>query len=858
MSATEAEQSADRDPPKASVEQAAPAAELAPVAARPGAAARLSRWLPLLAFLLLFASLFGPLRASGIWDPFELRVADLSRRIALTLLGATGLGIEGATNSVPTLGELSRGQLPFTSIALGFKLFGLHEWAGRLPLALWGVVGALATYALVARLADRVAGAFSVLALATMPLFFLHARTMLGDIVTMSSLAVAAAGLGIATFDRELSPVRRSGWLVLGLAGLGAGFGARGVLLGVATPAVGIGLGWALLRSRQGAIGQRFRDGIGACCLALGVTALVVGLRVLGRAGDDPAQFSQLLGASVKPTRMLPTYDTVIAYLGHGLFPWSAVLPFAIGRLFRPPHGVDPRAAESETALRIILILIATLTFGVQALSASVVGLLPFAGVCMLAAIAGVSLRDFDRGAPGSRTLAMGVAAFAILFYEDLKTYPEKGLSAFVVDDPRFPDSFKEPAHTLLKIATLALLVGFCGAFYETTSAKARRFSREEYLAWPKLSKSLWSGNLWFSFLVSEAALVGYAVLTWASRSFFHWKQFDQVGPLGRQLASFGYIALPVLVYVLPAAALFARDVLREIFVRAPVSRATVATFSVALSGSVLSFAYYPKLTAQISPKEVFDSYKTHAKAGEALGIVGVGTGAATYYAGRNVPTFENANAAFTWLTEATDRRWLVLRSGDLPQVNSLFRGMPSAPGNVPVLDARSSEILLLSNQLGPGEKNENPFANWVLDRAPTPRMPMDANLGGQLDVLGWEVSDLSGNALDSVVPQKQYQFRTYYKVVASISGNWETFIHIDGFQRRFNGDHPTLESKYPFHLWRVGDFIVDVYPFSLEPNFTPGDYDVFFGLFIGSRRLEVKRGRHNDNRLEGGHLRVR
>ena len=174
------------------------------------------------------------------------------------------------------------------------------------------------------------------------------------------------------------------------------------------------------------------------------------------------------------------------------------------------------------------------------------------------------------------------------------------------------------------------------------------------------------------------------------------------------------------------------------------------------------------------------------------------------------------------------------------------------------MIDGKSSEILLLSNQLADGEKNENPFAGWILDNAPSPMHRMDANLGGQLDVLGWDVTTEDGKPVSSVVPQKQYEFRTYYKVVAAISGNWETFIHIDGFQRRFNGDHKTLENKYPFHLWRVGDYVVDVYPFTLEPNFTPGDYDVFFGLFIGSRRLEVKRGRHNDNRLEAGKIRVR
>src|SRR4051812_10404777 len=92
-------------------------------------------WFTLLVALL---SLFAPLAASGIWDPPEREVAEFSRRIALNLLGGHGLAVEGANNEVPTRSELGRGELPFTSIAVGFRAFGLHDWAGRLPLALWG------------------------------------------------------------------------------------------------------------------------------------------------------------------------------------------------------------------------------------------------------------------------------------------------------------------------------------------------------------------------------------------------------------------------------------------------------------------------------------------------------------------------------------------------------------------------------------------------------------------------------------------------------------------------------------------------------------------------------------------------
>ena len=55
-------------------------------------------------------------------------------------------------------------------------------------------------------------------------------------------------------------------------------------------------------------------------------------------------------------------------------------------------------------------------------------------------------------------------------------------------------------------------------------------------------------------------------------------------------------------------------------------------------------------------------------------------------------------------------------------------------------------------------------------------------------------------------VPGRKYHIRLYYKVLATIAGEWETFIHIDGFHRRFNGDHKTLGGKYAFNLWQVGD----------------------------------------------------
>ncbi len=845
---------ADDEPPPETATDAGPASGGAPTdAKRP--------WLVGFAAVVTLASFFAPISASGIWDPPELHVAELARRIAVNLLGAKGLVLAGAVNSVPTLGELARGQLPFTSIAVGFKLFGLHDWAGRLPLAIWGVLGVLATYALVSRLADRAAGAFSALALATMPLYFLHARTILGDIVTMASIAIAVAGLGIAAFDHRGSSGTRQRvlWLVLGLVGLAAGFGSRGVLIGIAIPALGVGAAWLVLIAGNGA---RERDPLGSVVgllsLAIGGVALGIGVNALAHAADHPANYLMVLGVAVEPPRQRPTFDFVIHYLGHGLYPWSAVLPFALGRVLRAPAGVEGAARDREVALRITLILVAVAGFGVYGLLAPATGHLPYGPVFALAGIAALALRDFERGAPGSRTMAMGVGALAVLFYEDFREYPIKGLSAFAADNVNFPESFREPGTAIIRYGTLLLLVGFFFSFMERQSEAERRFDKQEYLRWPRLVRSLWNGNLAFVMLVGEAALVALGGLAYLSHSRFHWKQFAGVGEQEYVLLYAAWLVLPALVYLAPAGVMFARDVFRFLYAHVPTTRAVGSTTAVVACGAALSLGYYPKLARQISPKEVFESFQTHARKGEALALMGVGTGSARYYTGGEVPTFSDVNSAFNWLTATRDRRWLAIRANDLPQMNSMYRGHTSPPQNLPVLDARSSEILLVSNELRPGEKNDNPFRDEILGERPHPQHPLDGSFNNQLDALGWAVTDLDGKPVDAIVPLRTYRFKIYYKVAAPIAGSWETFIHIDGFQRRYNGDHKTLDGKYAFNLWRVGDYIVDTHEIALEPNFTPGDYHVFFGLFIGDRRLEVKRGAQNENRLDGGIIHVR
>jgi hypothetical protein len=288
-------------------------------------------------------------------------------------------------------------------------------------------------------------------------------------------------------------------------------------------------------------------------------------------------------------------------------------------------------------------------------------------------------------------------------------------------------------------------------------------------------------------------------------------------------------------------------------------SRAAFMVFSAALVGFVLCFSYYPALANQLSPKEVFESYVRVRHEGEPLALLGVGGRTSAYYAGGQPPTFTDGQTAYKWLMGGqSQRRFLAMKAEELPKLNQLYREHSDPRSNLPVLDARSSQILLVGSKVGSGDKNQNPLDKILLSEPPHPQHKLDVNMEDKLECLGYDVTDQGGKLVDSIAPGRKYRMRTYYQVLAPITTEWEAFIHIDGFHRRHNGDHKPMDGKYPFALWLKDDLLVDDYEFGLEPNFSPGQYTMFFGLFVGETRLKVKSGPNDgDNRINGGNIRV-
>jgi hypothetical protein len=725
-------------------------------------------------------------------------------------------------------------------------------------------------------------------------------------------------------------------------------------------------------------------DVVGAVSLVAGVGAVAMAIHA---SQFEDKNLNLWLGAMARPPGKYPTFDYYVAAIGHSLAPWSAFVPFAIGRMLAnpvAPAGDD--GAERESLGRMAVIVGAAVAFVAHAYLVATTDLIAFSGPVLCAVACAVALRDFERGARASIAIGVGTLVLAAVLHHDFHELPDKAYQAFGIANATFPEGFKNSALNLWWV----VLGGFALCAFLTwveRDADRRPFDPATYGRVLRALRDPYDGAFAFMYfaLVACAAFAGLIVFIgmrthatwlptmsagWADILLKAWWQiafippgaifgllfacdvwlwaFGRPRPLGTPSFTRGFepfeelfehladlpavwsrargdsepaattpagndatppeasdapkaesppaeddasraelellglaIVTIFLLFALPAityeiASLAGMKMLVALLVAAPAGvacflllglagdllghRAPAMALGGGVVGAILCFAYYPALANQLSPKEVFESYR-HMCPGGQLGLLGVGGRSSAYYAGGQPQTLAEPNAAYQWLSGGgSQRRCLALKADELPKLNQLWRehGPEGQRSNLPVVDARSSQILLTSSILGADEKNDNPLSGIVLSKPPTPQRRIDADMDDKLEVIGFDLMDDRGRLVEAVTPGRDYHFKTYYRVLAPVTTEWEGFIHIDGYHRRHNGDHKVTSGKYPMSLWLTGDFIADDHEFKLEPNFTPGTYTIYFGLFVGDTRLKVLSGPNDgDNRINGGPLRV-
>ena len=770
-------------------------------------------------------------------------------------------------------------ELPTTSVALFFRLFGLSEAAGRLPMGLWGAVGLAALHMLLRRLSTLRTATYGTLVLATMPLYFVHARTMLGDVVAMAGALLAFAGLGIAALDPEPRAPRKAA-AAIGVVGLVVGHFSRGALLGVAVPCLSVAV-VAALSPREERHPQAVRGKLFVLILAVAgvVVAAATGL-ALRRAAPGP--LDPFLGSTVLAGARYPTFDATVAVLGYALFPWSALLPFVIGRLF----AVAPRGAEgdlpalralADQRLRALVAVGGALGLTAHAVLADAVGTVPFVHVGLLAAAVGIALGDLEITGVPSRAVACATAVLSAVLVLDFTRFPEKGIALYGVPGAMFPPGFEEQAARYVVLSATVFSCGILAACLDADGPPSeregdgcsllRRISvhREARTLFRDLAEAH-EGNVAFVAIMLQAALVGVAAVVVLSETT-SLLPAPALTARGRLFALSSWLVVPGLLvsgYFLLGAG---RRALSLLLHRAAVPRARLVAFSGVLAGAVFFFGYFPALSRHISPKELFETYARIAGPGEPLGLLGVATRSKRYYTDAETLAFGDASEAFTWLVGggAGERRFLALRAGDLGRMNALFRehadAVPGAPPdrNLPVLHGGRGLAQLVSNVLRPTEENQNELVGIVGASPPRTRHPLAANVGDQVEAVGWDLVDVArGASVVELETGRRYLFRFHLRVLAPVETEWDTFLHLEGQGKRFAVDHKALAGRYPMSLWRVGDYVTDTLEVTLDPSFRPGVYSVYAGLFVGEKRLPVLSGPHHDNRVEAGVVRVR
>ncbi len=425
------------------------------------------KWTAPLVVAALGVVLFLPLLGSyGLWEPTETRVADVARDVLAAPSGAIPL---------KTLA-----QRPYWLVVAGFKAIAPTEIGGRLPIALASILALLVCYWAGDGLLRRRGALLGALALATSPAFFLGARQLTSDVGPILAATLAVGGLARAVWPKPGSSfAARLLDLVLGAVGLVLGYFASGAMLGVAVPLTAVGL--AALAAGGSIAG--WAATLGAAWVAWGVViwAWRHALPTPGHAAEYSAILAGVPRVGVHSVQLV----NVLRQIGFGAFPWVALLPVALARVFAASTSAsiaDAPASDGGGAIAIaggesvalpsggaaaapapasrerygLMVLFSWLAVGylaatAQAASVGDVAFAALAAVALLAAAFLDEVMDGERASLGLAGLIVALAAATV--GHDFFLNPETLAGAHVVDGIKWPSPLVVEPYVMLVLA---------------------------------------------------------------------------------------------------------------------------------------------------------------------------------------------------------------------------------------------------------------------------------------------------------------------------------------------------------------------------------------------------------------------
>lgn len=744
----------------------------------------------------------------GIWDPWELDVADAARLLSET----------GRDPSVRT-------PLSTRLIAASFEVFGVHNWSGRVPGVLAAWLSCWLTFVLLRRSYGRRAGVIGIAVIASTPLFLLNARLLVGDSVEV----FAQTWVAVAAFAASSAPsgTRRAlaQYVLLGI-GVALSSLASGVLLGPLPPILAVAT--AGLLSDDSGSGNR---------IARWLLPAVSGVLVLGIARavslDDPEFSIWLGGGAVGGTP--PTFDRAIELVFHGFAPWSAALPLAA------VWALVPRPSRSENAQRLawLLLLWAAYAFASWTVFASRYGTPAYLAVVPLAGLVAIWMAEINNDRMARWPAAVVVSLLMGLLIRDYALFPDSPLGALPVDSLNVPDVYHPIAQWAFVFSAAALLLCLMllsqeGSPRPHAASTVRWIRRQWSLGWLNRAWLLLCGLL-------LAACFVFGSMCWT---------------LDLPIASLALRIGRALTFVplLVAALVFGLPWLLYAYGRLEDQGVFPALGGGLLVGGFVALSFQPALSQHFSPKPVYDAYeKLTGQSPEPLASYKLPSTAAHYYTDARVEEISRQADLIDFLAKG-GQRWAVIQAKVLPGLNRAYRRKTGE--HLFVADAQNARLLLIAAEPIPGHLNQSFVATALPKEAPQPQHQLGANYDDRIELIGYDL-ELPGG--DSVGAGQRFEVTWYWRVIGKPPAGYEVFVHVDGFGLRLNGDHVPVNGRYPTRLWEEGDLIADTQELTVPANFQVGDYALYVGWFSGSKRLELKSGANDgQDRLNAGALRVR
>ena len=744
----------------------------------------------------------------GIWDPWELVVADAAR----TLSEAGG---DPSTHT------------PLSTWVIGgvFDTVGIHEWSGRLPGVLAGLLTCLLAFLLMLKHFGRRSGVIAVAVTASTPMFLLNARLMMGDAIAV--FAQAWVGLAaIALCSGQHTSRRALAHYALLAFGLALSTYASGVLLGPLPPILAVAAS-ALLSEDTGR-GTR----VGRWLLPAVAAVLVSGV-VRAVTLDDPGFNLWLGGGAVGGNP--PTFEKAMELVFHGFAPWSAALPVAAVWALIPRPSRPPQAQNVAW----VLLLWAMFAFVSWTVFASRYGTPPYLALVPVAGLVAIWLAEVS-GKPVARWPAAAVVSLLLgLLIRDYALYPDTPLRVLAVDGLSIPDVYNPKGQWALLFSTAGALLCLTLVSHEATGRPRPRST----VQWVRAQWDV--GGVQRGWLLFAALLLGACLCFGLMCVVLDLRLPSIVVRVGRALFLVPFV-VGGMVFGLPWASYgYGRLGTERVF---PALGGGLAV------GVFVALSFQPALSRHFSPKPVYDAYAELTEGRpEPLASYKLPPTAAQYYTGAPPEEIRRQGDLVSFLQQ-DGQRWVVMQADQLPELDHAYRRKTGE--HLYVADAQSARLLLIAAKPIDGHPNQSFIAKTVLKEAPQPRHVVGANYEDRVELIGYDL-DLPGG--DSVGAGQRFEVTWYWRVLGKTPAGYQVFVHIDGHGLRLNGDHVPVGGQYPTKLWEKGDVIVDTQELTVPANYGIDDYVMYVGLFSGSKRLEVKSGPHDDvNRVNAGVLPVR